>query len=138
MNHLEGDNTTRVPITDDTGRYLGYAARVLDFTNAEPDPGPQVRIDMVAPGLSRVISRPRLPIRIGHVAGNVLDPGQVIATNGEVIEPGNADALFLDTECSDCDSALVVLPHQEPGYLWYVTEHRRSCPAFAQWIRDQR
>jgi hypothetical protein len=99
--------------------------------------GPEVRIEQLAPGFSRVISRPRLPIRIGHVTGDVLSAA-AIRTNGEVFDPGDADAVFLNAECPDCDSALVVLPHQERGYLWYVIEHRESCPAMAQWIKDQR
>lgn len=108
----------------------------IDLTNSGPDP--QVEITTVAPGLSRIVSRPRLPIRIGHVLGSVLDRGMFIATDGKVFDPENADALFINCECSDCDSALVVLPNQEPGRIWYVIEHRRTCPAMAQWIRDQR
>ena len=128
----------RIPISDDTGRITGYAAGVLDFAGTGPEQDPQVTIEQLAPGFSRAISRPRLPIRIGHVAGSVLDPGMVIATDGQVFDPGDAGAVFINAECSDCDSALAVLPHQEPGHIWYVIEHRRTCPAMAQWIRDQR
>lgn len=109
----------------------------IDLVNG-PDPEPEVHIETVAPGLSKITLRPRLPIRIGHVYGNVLDPGMYIATDGKVFDPGDAGALFINAECSDCDSALVVLPHQEPGRIWYVIEHRRTCPAMAQWIADQR
>ena len=107
---------------------------MLDLANDEP----QVRIETVAPGLSKITSRPRQPVRVGHVSGSVLDPGMYIATNGEVFDPEDADAVFIDAECSDCDSALAVLPNQERGAIWYVIEHRRTCPAMAQWIRDQR
>ena len=106
----------------------------IDLANDDPE----VRIEQIAPGLSRTISRPRLPIRVGHVLGNVLDEGMFIATDGKVLDPGNADFVFLNCECSDCDSALAVLPNQEPGFMWYVIEHRRTCPAMLAWIADQR
>lgn len=121
-----------IAVTDDTGRVLGYAARVIDLANEDPE----VRIEQIAPGLSRTISRQWLPIRVGHVLGSVLDPGMVIATDGKVLPP--KQGRFIDAECSDCDSALVVLPHNEPGVLWFVIEHRRTCPAMLQWIADQR
>ena len=123
-----------IPITDDTGQILGHAAGVIELANSGPDP--QVEITTVAPGMSRIISRPRQPLRIGHVLGTVLDPGMFIATDGKIIPPEEAG--WVNGECADCDSALVVLPNNEPGYLWYVIEHRRTCPAMAQWIADQR
>ncbi len=126
-----------IPVTDDTGRVTGWAAREINLAGTGPEPdGPQVRIETVAPGLSKITSRPRQPIRVGHVLGNVLDPGMYIATDGKVIPPDEAG--WIDGECSDCDSGLAVLPNQEPGVLWFVIEHRRTCPAMLQWIKDQR
>jgi|SRR5271166_2233763 len=120
-----------IQIRSDNGAHLGWARNVIDLANDEP----QVRIETVAPGLSKITSRPRQPIRVGHVAGSVLDPGMYIATDGKVIPPEEAG--WVNGECADCDSALVVLPNQERGVLWFVIEHRRTCPAMAAWIEAQ-
>lgn len=123
---------SRLPVRDDNGQILGHAARVIDLANEDPE----VRIEQIAPGLSRTISRQWLPIRLGHVLGTVLDEGMSIATDGKILPP--EQGRFINAECADCDSALVVLPHQEVGVLWFVIEHRRTCPAMIQWIADQR
>lgn len=120
-----------IQITDDTGRHLGWAAGVLDFTNAEPDP--PVTITPLAPGFSR-IKMPWRQIRIGHVRGNVLR-AEAIYTTGEVIEP--TDAEYLEGDCRACDSSLVVCPNQEPGRTWFVLEHEDRCPAFAAMLAGE-
>ncbi len=121
-----------IQITGDNGQHLGWARNVIDLSNDEPE----VRIEQIAPGLSRTISKQWLPMRVGHVLGSVLDPDMYIATDGIVYPP--EQGRFLNAECPDCDSALVVLPNNEPGVLWFVIEHRESCPAILQWIADQR
>ena len=58
----ERTSAMRVAITDDTGRILGYAARVLDFANPEPEMGGR---DPRAPlTFSTLLVRGKL--RIGH------------------------------------------------------------------------
>jgi len=69
-------------------------------------------------------------VRIGH-AVSVRDPQARIYTDGVVITP--QAALLIDCECPDCDSALAVLPDQEPGVTWLVIEHSPTCPALARW-----
>lgn len=112
--------------------------RVIDLAVAHPEGGydpenPRVSITPLAPGLSRVRS-PWQPVRVGHVI-DVRAPGSVIYTDGKVIPPQRAS--FIDAECGDCDSELVVLPHQEPGVTWFVIEHSATCPALAAWTRSQ-
>lgn len=92
-------------------------------------------IESLSPGLS-MIRLPRRPVRIGH-ATDVRDAAEPILTTGEVIEPGSAAAAFINAECADCDSQLVVLPNQEPGVNWLVIEHRPTCPAFRAMARRQ-
>jgi hypothetical protein len=111
------------------------AGRVIDLAVPHSEGGMdpenlRVRITSLARGLSR-IRAPRLPVRIGH-AIDVRDPEAPIYTDGAVIPPGGA--AFLDCECPDCDSGLVVLPNQEPGVTWFVVEHSASCPAFRAWV----
>lgn len=113
----------RVPVTDDTGRVLGFAAGIIDL--AEPEP--QVTITPLWPGFSR-IQMPWRQIRIGHVRGNVLRADRIY-TNGKVIEP--TDAEYLEGDCRACGSSLAVCPNQEPGRTWFVIEHEDRCPAFA-------
>jgi hypothetical protein len=106
----------------------GYARSVIDLANPEPE----IRLDQVAPGLSRITGRP-LPVRIGHTLGNVRDADR-ICTDGIVYPAGGG---FIDCECADCDSALAVLPNQEPGRLWLVIEHSPTCPVMTAWIAGQ-
>jgi hypothetical protein len=116
--------------TDERG---GSYERVIDLANGPGEP--RVSITPLARGLS-VVRSPRMPVRIGHVAGSVRDPRSVICTDCKVIRP--RDARFIDAECPDCDSELAVLPNQEPGRLWYVIEHSPSCPALAAWKGSDR
>jgi hypothetical protein len=110
------------------------ASAVIDLVNGPTeDPEDPISLTPLAPGLSVVRSRWQ-PIRVGHVAGNVLDADR-ICTDGKVIPP--QEASFIDAECSDCDSELAVLPHQEPGVLWFVIEHSVTCPALAVWTGSQ-
>lgn len=108
------------------------ASRIIDLANGPDEaPGQPVSITPIAPGTSVVRSR-RQPVRVGHTAGNV-NGADRIYTDGLVIAP--EDAGFINAECPDCDSELAVLPDQEPGCLWFVIEHRATCPALAAWTR---
>lgn len=92
----------------------------IDLVNDEP----QIRIERLAPGLSRTIG-PWQPVRIGHL----VELHGPIYTDGKVIAP--EDAGFLYGDCRACDSELLVLPHQERGVTWFVIHHRPDCWAFA-------
>lgn len=107
----------------------GWCGGIIDLSVPAEDP--EVSITELAPGLAAVRG-PRRPVRIGH-AIDVHDPDGVIYTDGKVIPPGEAG--FVNGECADCDSALVVLPNQEPGITWLVIEHSSTCPALARWTR---
>ena len=104
----------------------GWARRVIDLANE-----PETEITPLAPGLAQ-IRAPWQPVKLGH-ATDVNAPDAPVYTDGQLIRPEHA--AYVDTECPDCDSALVVLPNLEPGVTWLVVEHRESCPWLARKVK---
>lgn len=113
-----------IAITDHNGQILGYAGRVLDFANAEPEPelgGKDPRAPLT---LTTLLVRGQL--NIGHTYA-LADPDAPIWLE-EQPEPGRVRDP--DFRCGQCvTKSSIAYQH---GQTWLILQHTRSC----RWLRQ--
>ena len=113
-----------VAITDDTGRVLGHAARVLDFSNAEP--GEMGGRDPRAPlTLGTLLVRGEL--RVGHTFA-ASDPDAPIWMEEQPVTAGSG--WYQDFRCESCVTKSNLA--YQAGATWIILEHKGGC----RWLRE--
>lgn len=112
-----------IAVTDDTGRVLGWAARVLDLANPEPEPE-MSGTDPRAP-LTLAVVLVQGSMRIGHTF-DAADPDAPIWLEER---PAPGWIRHPDLRCDECVTKTSAA--YQDGQTYVIMQHARSC----RWLR---